>query len=521
MTGQNLNAILQSLDLDANQAPDMDQWKLLLELAQAESLRDSATLELAEQRRTNSANDTRAMDQVDIRLAELENAQKDLVAANSRLAYDAHHDALTGLYNRAFFTDIVKQKIQARTDENVLALMFIDFDGFKEVNDTLGHLVGDQLLIQISERLSKVIRKTDYLARMGGDEFTILVSVKERQHIEQVAQRIIGVFHRPVMIDGAAVMTSASIGISVDDDAMYDSAERMIGDADIAMYRAKHAGKGRFQIFDQSLRQEGSERIAKEQALERAILNEELFVVFQPIVDLETWKTTGAEVYIRWDHPERGTLSAQEFLPLAEDLGLIGKIDEVSLNAACHSLQAWKQQVDLGDFRLGINLSLGQLQRPDLIPVIWNALDAHDLRPSDLSIEIAETNLFLNESLVQQNIQSLDGLGIEILLDGFGTGYSSLSCFSKYRLHGIKIDRSLTNEIESDKASRELMQSILQLSETLNIKPTVEGVESKEQLAALREIGCRYAQGYLFAKPQKADEFLQTLQSNTLVPASD
>lgn len=522
MKDQNLSKILESLELDAERAPDMDQWQALLALVHANQQEENKALDQLEETVAvpDDFCDSRQPDAVDQRVAELENAHKDLVAANSRLAYNAHHDALTGVYNRAFFSNIVKQKLKARSGENFLALMFLDFDGFKQVNDTLGHSVGDELLIQISKRLGNVIRTTDYLARIGGDEFTILATVKEREHTKLLAERIIGIFHRPVMIGDAAVMTSASVGIVIDENGHYESPEQMIRDADTAMYRAKQLGKGRFQIFDQALRQEGDEREAKEQELEQALVNNELFVVFQPIIDLESQKIDGAEVYIRWDHPERGELSAQEFLPLAEELGLIAKIDEFSLNAACKSLKKWKQgPLDLSDFRLGINLSLGQLQRADLIPTLWNALEAHELTPSDLSIEIAETNLFLDKKLVHQNIHSLDELGIEILIDGFGTGYSSLSCFNKYKLHGIKIDKSLTNEIETDKPTRELVQSILQMSDTLNIKPAVEGVETIGQLTTLREIGCRFAQGYLFAKPQRADEFLETLQSNSAIRA--
>ncbi len=515
MKDQNLETILQSLELDADHAPDMEQWQALLALVKAE--KPQRSVEHADDGKPKERKldqfESRKLDEVDRRVAELENAHKNLLAANSRLAYNAHHDTLTGVYNRAFFTDIVSRKLDARTSENYLAMMFIDFDGFKQVNDTLGHSVGDELLIQISQRLAKVIRKTDYLARMGGDEFTILVTVKEKEHAEMMAERIIGIFNRPVMIDNATVLTSASVGIAIDEHGSYESADQMIRDADTAMYRAKHTGKGRYQIFDQALQQEGDERLASEQELEQAIANEELFVVFQPIVDLESNRYIGAEALVRWDHPERGELEASEFLPQAEELGLVAKIDEFSLRAACKSFKAWKQELELGDFRLGINLSLGQMQRADLIPFLWNSLSAFDMNPSELSIEIAENNLFLDKSLVHQNIHSLDGLGIEILLDGFGTGYSSLSCFNKYKLHGIKIDKSLTNEIESSKSTREMMLSIFQLSKTLNIKPAVEGVATHEQLALLRKMGCRYAQGHLFAKPQRADGFFKTLQS--------
>jgi diguanylate cyclase (GGDEF)-like protein len=391
------------------------------------------------------------------------------------------------------------------------AVLYLDFDGFKAVNDSFGHAVGDALLAAIGARLKECRRPGDLVARLGGDEFAVLLEeVGELGDAVQVAERLLKAFQTPIQIGGHMLYCTTSIGVVLGDGDR-TSAENVLRDADIAMYRAKASGKAQYVIFEPSMRENIQARLALETDLRGAVENEELVVYYQPVVHGANGKLAGFEVLVRWQHPERLLVSPAEFVPLAEETGLIVEIDRWVLRMACAQLRAWLPHNP--NLTLSVNLSSRQFARPDLAPFIKGVLAEFQLEPCHLKLELTES-LLLNTSLVvREALASLRDLGVRLYIDDFGTGYSSLSYLQRFDADALKVDRSFVMRMLESEDSAELVRTIVNMAHNLGMQVVAEGVETKEQYTQLRDLGCEYVQGYLFSRPVPSaavEDFLRT-----------
>lgn len=439
------------------------------------------------------------------RTAELQDAQLYLEQVNKRLAYDATHDDLTGLANRNQLMRELKRRVaHLGTDADIgLCFFFIDFDRFKHINDRFGHLVGDKVLIQVANRLSALVGEAICLARLGGDEFVLLMGQLHESAAVALAQRMIDAFAQPIRIRDTEILLSASVGIVLAD-ASYQSADDVIRDADIAMYRAKAIGNCS-QLFDQKMRTEHLERIELERELEIAVREQQFRVNFEPIVDTSASGLFSIESLVRWIHPEKGLISPGRFIPLAEELGLVIDIDRIVFEQTCQQYCQWRAQgITSSHQKFNVNLSCGQLERSDILPFLLSTMDVSDISPHDVVLEITESYLLADSGLVMKNLNDMNALGFSIFVDDFGTGYSSLSYLAKYPIHGIKIDQSFVRDLADSPESKELIRSMIAMAEALNLIVVTEGVETTEQLQILTELGCRYIQGFLFTRPMTA-----------------
>ncbi|MBA2378606.1 MAG: PAS domain S-box protein [Blastocatellia bacterium] len=427
--------------------------------------------------------------------------------SEEKLYHIARHDTLTGLPNRAEFMNHLKAAID-RADSNDLtrfAVLFLDLDRFKVINDSLGHVVGDKLLKSIAERLQKVIRPGDVVARLGGDEFTILLNrTGGTEDVAQIAERVQRSLGRAFQIDGFEVFTSASIGIIVSDEIMRQP-EDFLRDADSAMYRAKESGKARYEIFDTDMHVHNMNLLQLETDLRHAVERNEFKVYYQPIVDLNTGSVREFEALLRWDHPENGLIPPDEFISVAEETGLIIPIGQWILEKACMQLAEW-QSLPNAPSSVSVNLSAKQLMHPSLIRQIRDLLFAQGLRPNQLKIEVTESTVMEHSDRSQSVLLELHELGIALSTDDFGTGYSSLSYLKRFPFDRLKIDRSFIDKMDGDAKSEAIVKTILMLGENLDIEVVAEGVENRKQLELLRRLGCGLGQGYLFAEPMEADE---------------
>lgn len=420
----------------------------------------------------------------------------------------ANYDTLTGLPNRSLFMDrLNRELIRSKRANSRVALMFIDLDRFKWVNDTLGHAAGDDLLRQTSKRLLTCIRKSDTVARLGGDEFTVILpDMAHGPFAERVAAEILGQLVKPFLLMGQEAFISGSVGVTVcPDDA--DDLDNLLKNADTAMYRAKSDGRNAYRFFTPDMHAEAQERVALEKDLHYALERGELLVHYQPIVDLNTGRLIGAESFLRWEHPIRGNVSPAAFVPLAEEIGMISTITAWTIQTACAQAQQWRQRPDSADFLISVNLSCTrcrELSTDDRIPGI---LRATGLPPTALILEITENILSENEDKAMSMLNHLSQLGVNLWLDDFGTGYSSLSVLKRLPVNAIKIDRTFIPDISSDPETLVLVQAIMSLAHTLNRKVIGEGIETQDQAAFLRARGCHMGQGYLFQKPVNAAEF--------------
>lgn len=430
-----------------------------------------------------------------------------------QLIHDAFHDTLTGLPNRGLFMDRLSQAIErSRRYRHVFAVFFLDCDHFKRINDSLGHLIGDRLLTTVADRLEGCLRAADTVARLGGDEFAILLEgIESKGDIDIIAERILDALRMPFNLDGYEVQISASIGI-VFIKAQYEEPSAVLRDADIAMYRAKALGKDQCVVFHTAMRGEVLHRLELENDLRRALdAGQQFFLEFQPVVSLDTHAVRSFEALIRWRHPERGVISPGEFIPIAEESGLIIPIGEWVLREACRQLREWQQRVaGAPDVSVSVNLSARQFAKTDLVALIQDVTTETGLDPRNLSLEITESIIMKNSEATQEQLYGLRALGVRVQMDDFGTGYSSLRYLHLFPFDTIKIDRSFIGELENNGSSREIVQTILTLSRYLDLDVIAEGVETEAQLTVLRELGCDLAQGYLFAPPlnaEKATEF--------------
>ncbi|AVH70454.1 EAL domain-containing protein [Nostoc sp. 'Lobaria pulmonaria (5183) cyanobiont'] len=438
--------------------------------------------------------------------------------AQEQLLHNSLHDGLTGLPNQRLFLERVQQAIeQAKQQNNYLfAVLFLDLDRFKVVNDSLGHLLGNQLLIAISHRLKSVLRGENIVARFGGDEFTILIQeIEDINTAKQVAERIKKVLALPFQLNEHRVFTNVSIGIALSG-ADYEQAAQILRDADVAMYSAKSHGKGRYEVFDPKMHERADLLLELETALRNALLKQEEFRLnYQPIVSLTTGKIIGFEALIRWYHPERGLISPQDFIPLAEETGMIVSIGRWVLYEACYQMHKWHKQFPSSQhLTISVNFSGKQITQPDVFKQVKHILQQTELEPCYLKLEITETLLIDNFELATTVLSQLTALNVEMHMDDFGTGYSSLSYLHRLPIKTIKIDRSFVTRLDSREENLEIIQAIVTLGHNLNMSVTAEGIETVDQLAQLKALECDYGQGYFFLPPMERAEVEILLAAN-------
>lgn len=421
-----------------------------------------------------------------------------------RLLQNAFFDQLTGLANRALFNDRLSMAIQRsqRRNDYLFAVLFLDLDRFKDINDSLGHFFGDRLLITIARMLETRLRPTDTVARFGGDEFVILIDdIRSSTNATQVADWILNALGSPITISGHEVFISASIGIVLSETGYTNPAD-ILRDADIAMYHAKSSGKAHFEIFDPLMRTRIMDRLEMENDLRRAIEKNELRTYYQIIVSLETGRLSGLEALVRWQHPSRGLLEPKDFLKLADETGLIVQIDRWMLRESCRQLHDWQQEYPwLSDISVSVNFSSKQFNQKDLIEFTQNTVKAAKIKPECLTVEITENIIVENRENIIEICNQIKNLGVNVQIDDFGSGYSSLSYLSKFRFNALKIDRSFIKRIVENSNEAEIVQAIVLLSHRLGINVIAEGVETESQLNQLKGLGCEYGQGYLLSEP--------------------
>jgi diguanylate cyclase (GGDEF)-like protein/PAS domain S-box-containing protein len=428
--------------------------------------------------------------------------------AEEQMLHDAFHDSLTGLANRTLFMDHLHLTIERgkRRVDATFAVLFLDFDRFKVINDSLGHAEGDKLLMQIARRLETSLRPGDLVARLGGDEFTILLpELDDESDALRITERIQENLKGAFALAGREIFTSASIGIALST-AGHTQAEDMLRDADIAMYRAKAKGKAQFQVFDQEMHKDALAQMQLETEMRHALERGEFLLHYQPIINLETNNLMGFEALVRWKHPERGMVPPMEFIPAAEETGLILSLGKWILNESCRQMRQWQIGNPAAEsLTVSVNLSSKQFQQPDLAEQVAAALDAAGLNPCCLKLEITESHIMENTESAIAMMNRLRNLGTEISLDDFGTGYSSLSYLHRFPVDYLKIDRSFVNRMAENKENAEIVNTIIKLAQNLKMKVIAEGIETAEQLAQLQQLNCEYGQGYFFSKPLEAE----------------
>ena len=433
--------------------------------------------------------------------------------AEEQLQYIAFYDSLTELPNRALFMDRLEHVLQRakRNQDCLFAVLFLDLDDFKLINDSLGHLAGDRLLKEIARRLRNCLRPSDTLARLGGDEFTILLEeLKNLEDAIKVAERIHNQLSLPFKLNSHEIFPHTSIGITLSTMG-YDQTKEILRDADTAMYRAKTLGKGRYQVFDSYLHQSAVASLQLKNDLRRAIERQEFLIYYQPIRELATGRLTGFEALLRWQHPERGLISPAEFIPVAEETGSIVPLGQWILSEACRQMKAWQEQLPTAEsLKISVNLSGKQLTEAEFIEKINQILTQTDLDSRSLKLEITESTLMENVEVATKMLRQLRARKINLSLDDFGTGYSSLSYLHRFPLNTLKIDRSFVSRMKANDQNSEIIRAIVTLAHTLGMDVTAEGVETQEQLEQLKLLRCEQGQGYLFSRPlnQKAAEAL-------------
>jgi diguanylate cyclase (GGDEF)-like protein/PAS domain S-box-containing protein len=428
-------------------------------------------------------------------------------AAEARIAHMAHHDALTDLPNRVLFRQRMADALAQRSRSgNLIGTLCIDLDNFKLVNDTLGHPIGDGLLQDVAARIERVIRKRDTAARLGGDEFAVLVpEMKSPQELAVLAQRLIDVISEPYVIEGHMVTVGSTIGIAVAPTDGAD-ADHLLRNADLALYRAKAAGKSTFRFFEPEMDAQAQTRRQLEIDLRAAIAMEKLEVHYQPLVDLVTKDVVGFEALLRWPHPQRGYIPPAEFIPLAEETGLITPLGNFVLLRACADAMAWPEHI-----KLAVNLSPMQFRVGNVLRTVSDALTTTGLEPDRLDLEITESVLLDRTDHVIAELHALRALGVRISMDDFGTGYSSLSYLRAFPFDKIKIDRSFVRDLPSNRHTLAIVRAILGLASGLDMKVVAEGIETQADLACLAAEGCKEGQGFLFSEARPQDEVLKLL----------
>lgn len=425
-----------------------------------------------------------------------------------KLRYDAFHDKLTGLSNRAFFTDYLQHALHLTRNhpDYRFGILFLDFDSFKVINDSLGHLLGDEFLIALSQRLEDCIGSGDLVARLGGDEFVVLLTnVQDIQSIQMVADRIQYAMRQPFDIDGHRLFTSVSIGI-VMGDPNYQTAKDILRDADIAMYKAKDQGKSRSVVFNSSMRVMAMERLMLETELREALMRKELFLNYQPIWDIREKRVAGFEALVRWHHPIRGIISPLQFIPIAEETGMIVALGEWVLEEACRQMKVWHAKFPQKNcFTISVNISANQLRQSNLPLMVEQTLRRVGFPASFLKLEITESAFLFDIESALESFNKLKSLGLQLQLDDFGTGYSSLGYLHRLPITTLKIDRTFISRISTDGQHIEIARAISTLAHNLSMSIIAEGVETEAQLSQVEQLECEQVQGFLISKPLDVD----------------
>src|SRR6266446_348738 len=479
---------------------------------QAERQRAEAERARAEAERERAEQAERHVEELNRHIAEQERISVQLQESKDHFRHAAFHDALTHLPNRALLAENLKFVIErAKQHEDYqFAVLFLDLDRFKNVNDSLGHSIGDQLLIAMARRLESCIREVDMVARLGGDEFAILLDgIPNQAEATNMCRRIQEKLQSPFNLSGHEVFTTTSIGIALSSTG-YDHPENMLRDADTAMYRAKAQGKACYEVFDKGMHTHAVYLLQMENDLRRAIDRDELRVYYQPIVALDSGQLAGFEALIRWQHPERGFINPADFIPLAEDTGLIVPLGLWILKRACRQLCQWQWQSPANrSLFISVHLSGKQVAQPDLVENIRDILEETNVDAKYLKLEITESAVMENAELAARLLKRLHELGVQLSIDDFGTGYSSLSYLHRFPVNTLKIDRSFVGRIGEAAENIEIVRTVISLAENMGMEVVAEGVETLSQLSQLRKLNCQYGQGYLFSRPVDAASVTQ------------
>jgi len=428
----------------------------------------------------------------------------------NQLRHQVFHDSLTGVANRALFRERAEHAFARRgRNGTIVAVLLVDLDNFKDVNDTLGHEAGDHLLIGIARRLGALLRAADTVARLGGDEFAILLEDAESlAHCEMVAERILQEFSVPFVLQGREVFVGTSIGVATSDHG--EALDEVLRRADMAMYTAKSRGKGSFEVFHPQMHETIAERQDLQADLFDALDRREFVLHYMPIVDLRSARITGVEALLRWNHPLRGQMEPGAFLPLAEETGFIVPLGEWVFEEACRQVALWQQLPEHGGLSVTVNIASRQFHNTDVVALVERCLRRNGLRAASLVLEARESVLMQDLDDTVSRLQQLDELGVRVAIDDFGTGFSNLNHLSRLRVHLLKIDRSFVGDVGRGARDAPLVLAVLALAETLGIATVAEGVQDVDQLKALQALGCEYGQGFLFSAPREAAA-IQTL----------
>lgn len=459
-------------------------------------------------------------------VAELERSGEALQESHERFRHAAYHDALTGLPNRNFFIDTLRDLLEAsrNNDEVNFAVLFLDLNRFKTINDSLGHSMGDRLIKNVAKRLSALIRDEDMVARFSGDKFgVILTDLLNRDEATSFADRLAKRLSEPYTLDGRQVFSSAKIGIAYGN-SKYPEAEDILRDADIAMYYSKDNSES-YVIFDQKMHIRAVTRLQLETDLRFAIERNEFELYYQPIVDLKEASLSGFEALVRWNHPQRGLVPPNEFIPISESTGLIIPMTVQILHSACRQVVAWKQKLPIGTpLSVAVNLSGKHFAHPELVDQINTVISETGIDPSSLKLELTESAVMENAETAILMLKQIKETGVQISIDDFGTGYSSLSYLHRFPIDLLKVDRSFVSAMEENTENGEIVRTVIALASALNLKVVAEGIESVHQFHQLRVLGCQYGQGYLFSKPLPAQDIERLIADRkrwqNILPAS-
>lgn len=436
---------------------------------------------------------------------------EELASNKEQLLFQAHYDPLTQLPNRSLAMDRLQHQLtEAKRQSGIVAVLFIDLDDFKKVNDTLGHDRGDELLVQCAERLRNVIRESDTIARLGGDEFVaILGGLKQGSDAQITAEKLIHELRTPFQLDEQDVVISASIGVSVfpEDATNYID---LLKNADSAMYFSKARGRNTYSFYAKEMNEGVERRVAIEKEMSGAIERGEFYVHYHPLIEISSGRIISTEALLRWENPKLGRITPDEFIPIAEQTSLIIKLGEFVLNDALKNTALWRQQGAI-NLRASVNISPRQFRDPDILDVISSSLTRNNLPPSSLELEITEGVLIDNDEFTNECLSNLSSLGIQIAMDDFGTGFSSLSYLRSHPFNILKVDRSFVNDITHDRSDKELVNASIAMAHALKLKVVAEGVETQEHLNILADMGCDYAQGFLFGKPMSAEDIAKLI----------